>query len=99
MFSYIPISSMYRLVSYQSHSSYTPLQRYAVQFLQINFDAIELVYGPFGLESAIFLADVLVKYHQQLRLEHTIRYVTSDCAKSFGKNSEFFYFFFFEKDR
>lgn len=54
---------------------------------QINFNGLELVYGPLGLETAIFLADVLIKYHQQLRLEHNIRYITSDCAKSFG-NSE-----------
>lgn len=45
---------------------------------------MQLVYGPLGLETAVFLADILVKYHQQLSLEHNIRYVTSDCAKSFG---------------
>jgi len=53
--------------------------------LQINFDEVELVYGPLGLETAMFLADILVNYHQQLTLEHSIRYVTSDCAKSFGR--------------
>jgi len=55
------------------------------QNVQINFNEIELVYGPLGLQTSIFLADLLVKYHQQLRLEHSIRYITSDCAKSFGQ--------------
>ncbi|XP_037038196.1 uncharacterized protein LOC119075760 [Bradysia coprophila] len=53
--------------------------------VQVNFAATELVEGPLGLDTALFLADVLIKYHQLLRLEHNIRYVTSDCAKSFGR--------------
>lgn len=48
------------------------------------------MHAPLGLETAMFLADVLIKYHQQLRLEHNIRYVTSDCAKSFGKTLTIF---------
>lgn len=51
---------------------------------QINFNELELVNGPLGLEAAVFLADVLIKYHQQLKLEHNLRYITSDCAKAFG---------------
>lgn len=53
--------------------------------LQINFGATELVEGPLGLDAAVFLADVLIKYRLQVRLEHSIRYVTSDCAKLFGE--------------
>ncbi|KAG4080704.1 hypothetical protein HA402_013234 [Bradysia odoriphaga] len=53
--------------------------------VQVNFAATELVQGPLGLDAAVFLADVIIKYHQQLTLEHSIRYVTSGCAKSFGR--------------
>jgi len=53
--------------------------------IQINFSEVDLVYGPLGLETAVFLADILVNYHQQLTLDHSIRYVTSDCAKSYGR--------------
>lgn len=53
--------------------------------VQVNFAATELVQGPSGLDTAVFLADILVTYYQQLRLEHGLRYVTSDCAKSLGR--------------
>ncbi|KAJ6646068.1 hypothetical protein Bhyg_01277 [Pseudolycoriella hygida] len=56
------------------------------QYVQVNLNEICLAYGPLGIEVAILLADILIKYHQQLTLEHNIRYVTSDCAKNFGRS-------------
>lgn len=85
---HINLHSLQKIFSFRLYYNTHNLKKLNWLILQINFKDVELVYGPLGLEISVFLADILEKYHHQLKLEHNIRYITSDCAKAFGNSRQ-----------